>query len=94
MENKPFVGFALIRISDGISWKFKIAKIASTFTADALANCETLEIIEITDSERNFVILSDSESALKGISNTATMNNTSQIAHILKDKNRKTGIVR
>jgi hypothetical protein len=37
MENKPFVGFAAIDISDGISWKFRIAKIVSTFTAEALA---------------------------------------------------------
>jgi hypothetical protein len=27
MENKPFVGFASIDMSDGISWKFRIAKI-------------------------------------------------------------------
>jgi hypothetical protein len=35
MENKPLVGFASIDISDGISSKFRIAKIASTFTAEA-----------------------------------------------------------
>jgi hypothetical protein len=46
MLNKPFVGFASIDISDGISWKFRIAKIASTFTAQAPAVGETLEIIE------------------------------------------------
>jgi hypothetical protein len=46
MENKPFVGFAAIDISDGISWKFRIAKMASTFTAEALAIGETLEIIK------------------------------------------------
>jgi hypothetical protein len=33
MENKSFVGFASIDISDGISWKFRIAKISSTFIA-------------------------------------------------------------
>jgi hypothetical protein len=32
--------------SGGISWKFRIAKIACTFTAEALAIRETLEIIE------------------------------------------------
>jgi ribonuclease HI len=68
MENKQFVGFAVIDIRGGISWKFRVAKIASTFTAEALAICETLEIIEKTDSEQNFVIFSDSESILKGIS--------------------------
>jgi hypothetical protein len=46
MENKPFVGFAAKDISDGISWKFRITKIASTFTAEVLAIGKTLEIIE------------------------------------------------
>jgi hypothetical protein len=46
MENKPFVGFAAIDTSDGISWKFRIHKIASTFTTEALAISETLDIIE------------------------------------------------
>jgi hypothetical protein len=73
MENKPFVGFASIDINDDISWKFRIAKIGSTFTAEALAIGDTLEIIEKIDSEQNFVIFSDSESVLKGISNTSTM---------------------
>jgi hypothetical protein len=44
--NKSFVGFPSIDISDSISWKFRIAKIASTFTAEALAVGETLDIIE------------------------------------------------
>jgi hypothetical protein len=44
MENKPFIGFASIDTNDSISWKFRIAKLASTFTAGALAICETLEI--------------------------------------------------
>jgi hypothetical protein len=46
MENKPFIGFAAIDISDGISWKFRIAKMTSTLTAEALAIGETLEIIK------------------------------------------------
>jgi hypothetical protein len=33
-----------------------MAKIASTFTAEALAIGETLEIIEKIDSEQNFMI--------------------------------------
>jgi hypothetical protein len=37
VDNNPFVGFASIDISGGISWKFRIANIASTFTAEALA---------------------------------------------------------
>jgi hypothetical protein len=37
MENKPFVGFALIDVGDGNRWKFRIAKIAFTFRAEALA---------------------------------------------------------
>jgi hypothetical protein len=37
MENTPFIGFASIDIHNGISWKFRITKIASTFTAEALA---------------------------------------------------------
>jgi hypothetical protein len=38
MENKPFVGFASIGVSDDITWKFRIAMIPSTFKAEALAN--------------------------------------------------------
>jgi hypothetical protein len=45
MENKPFVGFVSIDINDSRSRKFRIAKIASTFTAEALAIGETLEIL-------------------------------------------------
>jgi hypothetical protein len=56
MENKPFEGFAAIDIRDGISWKFRIAKIRSNFAAEALATGETLEIIEKVVSEQNFVI--------------------------------------
>jgi hypothetical protein len=41
--------------------------------SDALTVGETLEINEEVDSEQNFVIFLDSESALKGISNTATL---------------------
>jgi hypothetical protein len=52
MENKSFVGFATIGIIDCISWKFRIAKIASTFTAEALAIIETLEFIEKIDKHR------------------------------------------
>jgi hypothetical protein len=37
MEHKPFVGFTAIDMSDGINWKFRIAKVASTFTVEALA---------------------------------------------------------
>jgi hypothetical protein len=37
MEDKPFVEFASIDISDGVSRKFRVSKIASTFTAEALA---------------------------------------------------------
>jgi hypothetical protein len=44
MKDKPVVGFASIDTKDGRSWKFRIAKIASTFTAEALAIGETLEI--------------------------------------------------
>jgi hypothetical protein len=76
MENKPFVGFASIDISDGIREKSRITKIASTFTAEALATGETLEIIDRTDSKQNFVTFSDSQSVLKGIGDTSTMNKT------------------
>jgi hypothetical protein len=85
-EEKPFVGFASIDISDGISWKFWIAKIASTFTVEALAICETLVVIEKIESEQNIMIFSDSESVLKGIRNKYTTNNASHIAKMLKDK--------
>jgi hypothetical protein len=86
MENKPRVGFASIDINDGRSRKFRIAKIASTFTAVALAIGRTLEIINRIDSEQNFTIVSDLASVLRGISNSCTMNNTSHITHMLKDK--------
>jgi hypothetical protein len=32
-ETEPFVGFAVIDISGGISWKLRIANTASTLTA-------------------------------------------------------------
>jgi hypothetical protein len=86
MENKPFVGFAAIDTRDGISWKFRIAKIEPTFTAEALAIGTTLEIIEKIDWEQNFMIFSDSESVLIRINNTSTMNNTSHITQVLKGK--------
>jgi hypothetical protein len=56
MEDKSFVGFASINIKDGRSRKFRIPKIASTFTAEALAIGETLEIIEKIVSEQNTMI--------------------------------------
>jgi hypothetical protein len=59
MENRLFLVFALINISYGISWKFRIAKIASTFTVVALAIGETLEIFDKIDLEQNFVIFSE-----------------------------------
>jgi hypothetical protein len=65
MEDKPFVGSASIR--DGRSMKFRICKIAPTFTAEALAIGETLEVIEKVDSEQNFMIFLDSASVLKVI---------------------------
>jgi hypothetical protein len=46
MDDIPFVGLASKDIKDGRSRMFRIAKIASTFTAEALAIGETLEIIE------------------------------------------------
>jgi hypothetical protein len=65
MEDKPFVGFASIDIKDSGSKKFRIAKIAFAFKAEALAVGETLEIIEKINSERNFIIFSASVSVLK-----------------------------
>jgi hypothetical protein len=65
--------------------KFRISKIASTFTAEALEIGETLEIVDKIDTEHNFMIFSDSASVLKGISNSTTMNNTSHITQMLKD---------
>jgi hypothetical protein len=53
--------------------KFRISKIASTFTVEALAIGETLEIIEEIDSA----------SVLKGISNSSTINNTLHITQML-----------
>jgi hypothetical protein len=55
----------------------------STFTAEALASGE---IIEKINSEQNFEIFSDTESVLKGTSNTYTMNKSSHITPLLKDK--------
>jgi hypothetical protein len=80
---KPFIGFPSKDIKNGHSMKFSISKIASTFTAEALAIGETLEIIEKIDSEQNFMIFWDSASVLKGIS---TMNNTWHSTQMLKDK--------
>jgi hypothetical protein len=85
MDDKPFVGFASIDTNDGRSRKFRISKIASTFTAEALAIGETLEITEKIDSEQTFTIFSDSASVLKGISNSPTMRNSLHITQMLKD---------
>jgi hypothetical protein len=49
MEDKPFVIFASIdneRWSYGCSMKFRISKITSTFTAEAITIGETLEIVK------------------------------------------------
>jgi ribonuclease HI len=73
-------------MKDGRSRKFSIAEIASTFTAEALAIGETLEIIEKIHSEQNFMFFSDSAGFLKIISNSSTMNNTLHITQMLKDK--------
>jgi hypothetical protein len=73
MENKSFVGFASIGIIDGLRWRLKKNKIASTFTAEALAIGESLYIMRKIDSEQNFMIFPDWESVLKGVSNTSTM---------------------
>jgi ribonuclease HI len=89
MEDKPFVGFASIDIKDGRSMKLRISEIAFTFTAEALAIGETLEIIEKLDSEQNVMIFSDSASVLKRIINSSTMNSTSHIAQMRKDKIRR-----
>jgi hypothetical protein len=86
MEDKTFMRFASIRISDGTNWKFRIIKIASTFTKEALAIGETLEIVEKIDSGQNFVFFSDSGLVLKCICNTPTMSNTPHITQMLKDK--------
>jgi hypothetical protein len=86
MENKSFVGFASIDTNYGRSSNFRIAKLASTFTAEALAIGETLEIIDKIDSEQNFMIFSDTASVLQGISNSGTVNNTSHITQMLKGK--------
>jgi hypothetical protein len=86
MEKTPFIGFTSIDISEGISWIFRIAKIVSTFTVQALAIGETLEIIEKIYPEQNSMIFLDSEIVLKGISNTSTMSNTLHITQMLKDK--------
>jgi hypothetical protein len=37
MKNKSLVGIAAIYINDDISWTFRIAYIASTFSAEAVA---------------------------------------------------------
>jgi hypothetical protein len=52
---------------------------------EAVRISETLEIIEKIDSEQSFVIFSDPESVLEGISNTSTMNNALHFTQMLKD---------
>jgi hypothetical protein len=81
---RTIVGLELIDINDGMSWKFRIANIASILTVEALAVGGTTEIIKRT--EQHFVIFFDLESVLEGNSNTSTMNNTSHITQMLKDK--------
>jgi ribonuclease HI len=86
MKDKPIVGFASIDINDGRSIRFRIYKIASIFTAEALATAETLDIIGKIESEQNFMIFLDSASMLQSIGNPTIISNTSHIAHMLKDK--------
>jgi hypothetical protein len=86
MENKLFVVFSVTDISDGISWKFRIAKIAPTFTAEALAIGETLEIIKKNRLGAKFCDFLRLGERSKRISNTSTMSNTSHITQILIDK--------
>jgi NTP pyrophosphatase (non-canonical NTP hydrolase) len=83
MEDETFVGFASIDTKHGRSRKFRMAKIASTFTAEAL------EIIEKIDSEQNFTVFSDSATVLKSISNSCTVSNTSHITQMLEDKTER-----
>jgi hypothetical protein len=83
---QQFIGFASIDINDGRIWKFRKAKIASTFTAEALAIGETLEAVDKIDSEQNLMIFSDSVSVLQSNSNSGTMYNISHITQMLKDK--------
>jgi ribonuclease HI len=71
---------------NGIPWKFRISNIVSTITAEALAIGKRLEIIKKTELDQNFLISSDSESVLKGIRNTSTVNNKAHITHMIKDK--------
>jgi hypothetical protein len=86
MEDKPFAGFMSTDIKDGHSRKFRIAKIASTFTAEALAIDKILEIIEKTDLEQNFMIFSDLACVLKDISNSSTRNKLLHITQMPDDK--------
>jgi hypothetical protein len=44
MENKPFIRYATINRSDGMGWKFRIAKMTFRFTTKALSISETSEI--------------------------------------------------
>jgi hypothetical protein len=45
-ENKLLTGFASVDISDGIGWKFRVAKLAPTFKAATPIIGETAELIE------------------------------------------------
>jgi hypothetical protein len=67
--------------------KFRISKIAATFTAEAQTIGETLEIIGKINSEQNFTFVSDSVGVSKGISNSSAVNNTSHITQMLKGNN-------
>lgn len=55
-------------------------------TREELEIGETLEIIEKTSSEQNFIIFSDSESVPKRISNTSARNIMSHITLMIEDK--------
>jgi hypothetical protein len=81
MDNKQLAGFASIDISDGISRKFRISKITSTFTAEALANGETLEIIEKSRLGAKFRDILGLGKRAKVISNASAMKNTAHYSN-------------
>jgi hypothetical protein len=66
----------------GISLLFGTSRVCES----SIPTGETPEIIDKIDSEQNFMIFSNSASVLQGISNSCTMNNTSHITQMLKDK--------
>ncbi|KAK2578805.1 hypothetical protein KPH14_012834 [Odynerus spinipes] len=87
IENKTFVGFAVLDCSKNVVCSFRSYKITSIFTAEAMAILEALKIVEGA-LERNFSIFTDSKSVVEAVNGMPKLGSSSYIIFKIKDKLR------